>query len=387
MRDPITDFAEISFAEDLVFVGAQSASKGVGTTYQEQLTATLAKLRAILNGRSLSFADVVKIGLFYHQSIMADEARLLAALKAEFATGRPVPVMTAIPLHDLPQDEALLQIELIALKPGSGRSAARKAAGPDAVHGFSCALRCDDLIFVGGKMPVDERGRVVHHGNIVEQAHATMGNLKKAIAELDADPLSVVKLNTYYVGHGTTADWSMAAQVRSDAFVKPGPGATGVPVPGPYPDDMLLRQEAIAIVEKDGSPWPRETSWPQDVWDWPISVSFEQGLKLGNLIVLGGQISASTTGDAVFPKDISAQTTYVMETIEKILGGFGKNCECIKKLTILYATDGNPECRDTVLDLVRPFFTSALPALTLIPLARLGLDGIEVEIEGIGIAD
>jgi enamine deaminase RidA (YjgF/YER057c/UK114 family) len=387
MSDPITAFKEISFAEDLVFVGAQSAGAGNGMPLQGQLTTTLAKLRSILNDGSMTFADVVKIGVFYHQSVLEEEAFLLKGLRALFPSEGPAPVVTAIPLHNLPQDGDLVQIELIALKPGSQRSAERKAASLDVVHGFSTAVRCDDLIFVGGKMSVDGEVRVLHSEDIVAQSRTTMDNLKQAIKEVGADPLSVVKLNTYYVGHGTTADWSMAAQVRSDAFVKPGPGATGVPVPGPYPDGVLLRQEAIAIVEKDGSPRHRETSWPEGVWDWPFPVSFEQGLKLGNLIVLGGQISASTTGDAVYPNDLASQTKYVMETIEKILAGFDKNCDCLEKLTILYATDGDPADQETVLKRVRPFFSTSMPTLTLIPLARIGLDGIEVEIEGIGIAD
>jgi enamine deaminase RidA (YjgF/YER057c/UK114 family) len=263
----------------------------------------------------------------------------------------------------------------------------RKAGNPDPVHGFSSAVRCDDLIFSGAKMSIDATGQVICIDDMVGQAHATMDNLKASFREVGADPQSIVKLNTYYVGHGTTSDWSMAARVRSDAFTKPGPGATGVPVPGPYPNNILLRQEAVAIVNDDGSPKYRDTSWPEGVWDWPIPVSFQQGLKLDNLIVLGGQVSASLTGEAVYHGDIAAQTKRVMETIEQILGGFGKDCNCLSKLTILYATDGNPTHKETVLNIVRPFFPEKMPTLTMIPLARLGFEGIEIEIEGIGIAD
>lgn len=379
-------FKEISFADDVAFLGAQSAASGGGTTLREQSATTIAKLQSILSGAGLTLADVVKIGMFYDQSLVAEEATLLADLRAHFSSSAPAPVVTAIPLHHLPGG-GLVQIELIALRPGSKRSRMRKAANPDPVHGFSSAVRCDDLIFSGAKMSIDAEGHVIRVGDMVGQAHATMDNLKASFREVGADPQSIVKLNTYYVGHGTTSDWSMAARVRSDAFTKPGPGATGVPVPGPYPHDILLRQEAVAIVNDDGSPKHRDTSWPEGVWDWPIRVSFQQGLKLDNLIVLGGQVSASLTGEAVHPGDLAAQTKRVMETIDQILGGFGKDCNCLSKLTILYATDGNPAHEETILNIVRPFFPATMPTLTLIPLARLGFEGIEIEIEGIGTAD
>jgi|GEM_PF-6923530 len=380
-----TSFEEISFAQDLVFIGAQSSCAGDNASLQAQFTATTDKLRRILNDAALTFDDVVKVGVFYHQSVMSEEASLLKCLKMIFSTEMPAPVVTAIPLHHLPYDD-LVQIELIALQPASRRSLERKVVSQDPVHGFSNAVRCDDLLFVGGKMSVDDQGKVLERGDMIGQARITMNKLQSSMREFGVDPQSVVKLNTYYVGHGTTSDWSMAARIRSEAFVKPGPGATGVPVPGPFPDDVLLRQEAIAIINDDGSPKHRDTSWPEGVWDWPIPVSFEQGLKLDNLIVLGGQVSASRSGEAVHPGDLVAQTRRVMETIETILAGFNENCDCLEKLTILYATQGSQKDRETVLDIVRTFFSKKMPTLTLIPLAKLGFEGIEIEIEGIGIA-
>lgn len=379
-------FKEISFADDLVFVGAQSAPPSSGASLKQQVTTIVAKLRSILQGAGLTLDDVVKVGVFYHQSVLAEEASLLKDLMALFTSDAPVPVITAIPLHHLPKG-GLVQIELIALAPGSKRSWMRKAVSRDPVHGFSSAVRCDDLVFAGAKMSVDARGQVIRVDDMVGQAVAAMDNLKASIREVGGDPQAIVKLNTYYVGHGTTSDWSKAARVRSDAFIKPGPGATGVPVPGPYPSDILLRQEAIAMVNEDGSPKHRDTSWPEGVWDWPIPVSFEQGLKLDNLIFLGGQVSASLEGEAVHPGDLAAQTKRVMETIEAILGGFGKDCNCLPKLTILYATDGSPADWETILGIVRPFFRETMPTLTMVPLARLGFEGIEIEIEGIGIVN
>ena len=367
-------------AQDLIFVSAQSAANS--DTLQKQTEEVLQKLASILRQGGASFSDVAKVGIFYHQSELEREMVILDQVRRAFRADLP-PVVTAIPLHHLPNDD-LIQIELIATEPGGRRSQSLRAAGPNAIDGFSDALRCDDIVFVGGKMARDANGATLHQGDIVAQAKATISNIKQALNGVGVGMPSVAKLNTYYVGYGTTEDWTMAARVRSDAFTKPGPGATGVPVPGPYPGGLLLRQEAIAVVDRRGEPAHRDTSWPAGNWNWPIPMSFEQGLKLNDLIVLGGQISATTTGEAVHPGDLAGQAKRIMETISAILAGFSATCDQLAKITIFYATQGGRADIDTVISAVAPFFKNGLPALTLVPLAKLGLDHLEIEIEGLG---
>jgi enamine deaminase RidA (YjgF/YER057c/UK114 family) len=371
-----------AYAQDLLFVSAQSAGAGSRLTLAEQTNSTLKKLGDILTQAGASAKDIVKVGVFYHQSVLDQEREILAQVREAFQT-EPPPIMTAIPLNNLPEGN-LIQIELIGLKPAGRRSKARQAVTPNPIDGFSKAVRCDDVVFVGAQMARDATGKTLHEKDIVAQAKATIANIKSALNDVGADLPSVAKLNTYYVGFGTVEDWTMAARVRSDAFTKPGPGATGVPVPGPYPAGLLLRQEAIAIVNADGSPAHRDTSWPEGNWDWPIPVSFEQGLKINDLLITGGQVSASTTGEAVFPGDLAAQTKRTTETIAAILDGFGARCDELAKVTVFYATNGDRADIATVLTAIDPFFKNGLPALTMVPLDTLALRGIEIEIEGVG---
>lgn len=372
-------------AQDLIFVSAQSAGTDAkDLALGDQVTAAVARVIAILGEAGAGPTDVAKIGVFYHQSVLDQEKQILTQLRGTFQ-GKPAPVVTPIPLHNLPEGN-LVQIEVIALKPGGRRSAQRRATASNPGNDFSRALRCDDIVFVGAQMAQDAQGATLHAQDIVGQAKDTIANLKSALGSVGADLPAVAKLNTYYIGFGTSADWARAAQVRSDAFTKPGPGATGVPVPGPYPSDLLLRQEAIAIVKEDGTPAHRDTSWPEGTWDWPIKVSFEQGLKINDLLITGGQISASVTGEAVHPNDMTAQATRTMETIANILAGFGATTGDLAKVTVFYATKGDPADIDTVLKAILPFFPKGLPAFTMVPLAKLGLTDLVIEIEGVGAA-
>lgn len=366
-------------AQDIVFVSAQFGHPADGL--EAQIDQAVAKILAALNEAGGGPGDVVKLGIFYDHSLTASEPSILARVAAAFSADPP-PVVTAIPLHVLVAG-ALVQIEAIALHPTGVRLAQRQAA-PAPIPGFSRVVRCGDLVFVGAQMSSDADGATLHCGDIVWQAKATIANIGEALGEVGADIACVAKLNTYYVGHGTTEDWSMAARVRSDAFRKPGPGATGVPVPGPYPNDLLIRQEAIGLVRPDGTPAHRDTSWPEGTWDWPIPVSFEQGLKINDLLILGGQISANPQGEAVFPGDLAAQARNTMECIGRILAGFGAGIDDLAKVTVFIATKGGDADIACVLDAITPFFSGPLPALTLVPLVRLGLTGLEIEIEGIG---
>lgn len=367
-------------AQDLIFISAQTSAPELPTGWRNQLDLTINRLIAGLEKAGVSPAALVKIGLFYDQALVENESDIVAAIRGSFGDDIK-PVLSAIPLPAIPQG-ALLQIEAIALDP-AGRRSATKVSHP-ALNGFSRVVRADDLIFVGAQMSVDEAGRTKHEGDVVAQAETTISNIRDALNLVGADLSCVVKLNTYYVGTGTTEDWMRAARVRSDAFVKPGPGATGVPVPGPYPDGLLIRQEVIGIVNPDGTAASRRTSWPEGVWNWPIPVSFEQGLELNNLIITGGQIPSTTTGEALFPRNLGQQTINTMGCIASILGGLGQNVDCLGKVTIYYATSGDPKEAETIVSRVAPFFASGLPALTLVPLERLGISDVDIEIEGIG---
>ncbi|MBS7537343.1 RidA family protein [Ancylobacter lacus] len=372
-----------SRAQDIVFVSAQLGTAGDGL--EDQIDQAVAGVVAALSEAGATVADVVKLGVFYHRSLIASEPAILARIGAAFPAD-PRPVVTAIPLHTL-VGGALVQIEAIALHPHGARNARREAAPASAAchePGFSAAIRAGDLVFVGAQMSRDEAGATLHEGDIVGQARVTIGHIGAALGGLGADLSCVAKLNTYYVGHGTTEDWTMAARVRSDAFRKPGPGATGVPVPGPYPGGLLLRQEAIGVATPEGLAAPRDTSWPEGIWDWPVPVSFEQGLKINDLLILGGQICANPRGEAVYPGDLAAQARNTMEWIDRILAGFGAGIGDLAKVTVFIATEGGDDDITRVLKEITPFFPAGLPALTLVPLARLGLTGLEIEIEGIG---
>ncbi len=115
---------------------------------------------------------------------------------------------------------------------------------------FSQGLRARDLIFVGGQISADNRGRTIAPGDIAAQTRNTFENLRRVLEEAGADMEDVVKLNTYYQFDGEgpeiTDFWEQMTKVRMEYLPDPGPAGTAVRVNGFAYEDLLIEVEAIA---------------------------------------------------------------------------------------------------------------------------------------------
>jgi enamine deaminase RidA (YjgF/YER057c/UK114 family) len=241
------------------------------------------------------------------------------------------------------------------------------------------------MLLVAAQTARDASGKIQYLDDIAGQAQLTLDNIGRVLDALGADLDDVVKLNTWYVGFGTDEDWRKAARIRSEAFRFPGPGATGVPAPSRYPDGGLIRQECWAMRGVDGARLPWSLSWPKGHWDWPMRVSFQQGVKVGDLIFLGGQYACDLQGRAQAPGEREAQTRITMEFIKAVLAGFGATLDDLAKTTCFYKSDGTPEALHANLAVRSGCFRDPAGATTSVPLMTMGLEGLMLEIEGIAV--
>jgi enamine deaminase RidA (YjgF/YER057c/UK114 family) len=381
----------------MIYVGGQVDLDSRGNVrhrddLERQTDAALDYIERVLNDLGADFEDVVKLGAYYRATNHGDEEHFLRRIRRRVRT-EAAPALTAIPLPRLAYPGMAVEIEAIAMRDLDGSRLPRVASQPRAHWTwptgaeFSHGLRCGELIFLSANMAKDARGTVPDPNGIVEQARLTLDNIRKVLAPFGAEMDDIVKLNTFYVGHGTLADWEKAARIRSSAFKKPGPVATGVPVPGPYPGGLLLRQDAVAVLASNETRPPRETSWPPGQWDWPIPVSFQQGIKIGPMIFVGGQVSADAHGNPVHPNEMEAQTHASMEHIRSILACFGVTMDAVIKVNCFYKSGGAPEELHRNLTICSSYFREPGPATTGIPLEHLGLEGLTIEIEAMAMAD
>lgn len=350
-----------------------------------QIDAAMAKIaRAVesLGGRA---ADIVKLVVFHAVKGASGEAELLRRIRSHIVSDVP-PVISLIALPKLWHQDMAVLIKAVAIDNADG-NAPRRAGNPAKHWGwpqggeFSQGLRCGEFVFVSAQSSKDETGKLCHDGDIVAQAELTIKNISRVLEALDCDLDDVVKINTWYLGQGTDADWRRAADVRSNAFRFPGPGATGVPVPQLYPDGAMIRQEVMALRGPEGR-LPRALSWPLGHWDWPMRVSFQQGVKVGRLVVLGGQYSMDEKGLVVEAENMGRQTDNTLEFIRRILGGFDVDMQDMVEVTGFYKYSSiAPGCTP----LTGRRFGPQTPPTTEVPLGTMGLEGVTLEVEGFAI--
>lgn len=117
---------------------------------------------------------------------------------------------------------------------------------------FSQGWRVGNLVFVGGQISADDKGRTIGAGDIETQTRNVFENIRKVLREAGATLKDVVKINTFYVFDGEGDElvefWEKMTKVRMEFFEEPGPCGTGVRVAGLAYPDLLIEVEAIAVI-------------------------------------------------------------------------------------------------------------------------------------------
>jgi enamine deaminase RidA (YjgF/YER057c/UK114 family) len=369
----------------LMFVGAQADLDAAGNVNHagdrlRQADACMQYVAAVLEALGGRVQDIVKLNVFYAAGTLDDELALLRRIRGH-VRAEPPPVISLVALPRLAYPGMAVTLDALAIDDSDGK-APRRAAAPAQ---FSQGIRCGEILLVAAQTARDASGKIQHLDDIAGQAQLTIDNIGRVLDALGADLDDVVKLNTWYVGFGTDEDWRKAARIRSEAFRFPGPGATGVPAPSRYPDGGLIRQECWAMRGVDGARLPWSLSWPKGHWDWPMRVTFQQGVKVGDLIFLGGQYACDVQGRAQAPDEREQQTRITMEFIKAVLAGFGATLDDLVKTTCFYKSDGTPEALHANLAIRSGYFRDPAGATTSVPLATMGLEGLMLEIEGIAV--
>jgi enamine deaminase RidA (YjgF/YER057c/UK114 family) len=380
----------------LIFVGGQADLDSAGNVNNvgdllKQTDVCMGHVKAVIEGLDGRFEDLVKLNVFYVAGTLEDEVALLRRIGRHL--GRHTrPVISCVPLPSLAYPGMAVTVDAVAIdnRDGNAPRAVAEPKGhwpwPEGAE-FSQGLRCGELLFVSAQSARDGHGGIRHPNDIASQAQLTIDNIARVLHAMNADLDDVVKLNTWFVGFGTDEDWRRAARVRSEAFRYPGPAATGVPVPDPFPDGGLIRQDCWAMRGLDGTSLPRSLSWPKGHWDWPIKVTFQQGVKLGRYIFLGGQYACDVNGKAQAPGDTERQTTITMDFIRSILAGFGATLDDLVMTKCFYASDGSPEALHANLAIRSRCFSDPAGPTTNVSLKTMGLEGLMLEVEGVAILE
>lgn len=379
-------------SDDLLFTGGQADLDQAGQVInpdllEPQCRSVIRYVENILLDLEASLADVVK-WVVYFVGDTEDEARILSLLdEATPETCRPT--VSTICLPALCYPGMRIELEAVAFCPvKSDTSEVQYARGvnlPALPDGFSHAVRCGDLIFTSDCSSITPQGDVQKPDDLNTQTSLMMECLANTLALVNASMDDVVKLNVFYVGDGTSANWSEPALIRAAHFKDPGPAATGIAVQSFARPGLMTRIAATAGV--DVSKRPRQYCWPDKHWNWTEKLPYKHGNRFGNIIHLGGQVALDQHAEVLHPDNMVEQTRVAMRNIELVLAGFGATLNDVVKVTTFYQGNASAEALHENLLIRSGSYSKPGPATSGIPVTNLVYESMVIEIEVIAIVD
>ena len=376
---------------EMIFIGGQADIDGDARVtrpddLESQTRIAMTGVLRILSGMEAEPSDLVKLTGFYVIGDTADEKRILE-LMAESLRGItcPGPAVTLVPIETNCFDGLSIEIEAIAMRGQNGEKLARSASwiddGSALPTPFSQAIKCGQMIFTSGQTAEDAGGSIPHFGSLAEQSHVVLNKLGRLLAGLGADLRDAVKANVFNVEPGDQEEWKEAALIRAGYYPEPGPAATGLSLTRLPQEGMMVRYDVVAMRGLDGSRLPREGVWPTGHWDWPVHLPYRHGVKVGDLIFLGGQVSLRPDASVIDPGDVKAQTHTAMKNIQKVLKEFGLDFEHLVKVNTFYAGSKGQEDLLQNASIRCNYYRDPGPVSTGIPFSYLAYKDMLIEID------
>jgi enamine deaminase RidA (YjgF/YER057c/UK114 family) len=218
-----------------------------------QSRVVMTALGSLLKQLGADLQDVVKANIFNVEPGDAETWAEPALIRASFYN-EPGPAATGISLPRLWPSGVMIRNDVIAMRGTDGQRLPRSHVWPDdhwdwPVHlPYRHGLRCGDLVFLGGQVPLAPDASVLHAGDAVAQTKAAMEYIRRVLDELGLGFEHVVKMNTFYSGQAGETRWKENLLARFGHFGPPGPVTTGIPVPWLAYKDMGIEIDIVAMV-------------------------------------------------------------------------------------------------------------------------------------------
>ena len=109
-----------------------------------------------------------------------------------------------------------------------------------------------------------------------------------------------------------------------------------------------------------------------------------QGIRIGDILLVSGQVGIDGSGELVSLDDFEAQADQAFRNLSTVLGAGGSSLDRVAKVTI-FLTDMAANF-PKVVELRRRWFTPPYPADTIVEVRSLYRPEVELEIEAIAVA-
>lgn len=214
-----------------------------------QSHAVLGRIGEILRSHGLGLDDVVKFNIYYRGDGTQEDWAVAARVRAEYFA-EPGPATTGIPVVRFEDERVLIAMQVVAI---GGIREQRRHSWPEGHWDwpfhlpYKHGLMHDGMVLIGGQVPTDDAGRVLHAGDFAAQVRMSLDYIDAVLRDLDV-PRSAVQRMTAYMA--TTAEdgparWSELREQVS-AFVGGPVALVPVPLPALAYEEMDIEIEVQA---------------------------------------------------------------------------------------------------------------------------------------------
>lgn len=351
----------------------------------------LRHVESILVDLKACLQDTIKF-VVYFTGDQTTEATILEIIASRLGKNTR-PVVATICLPELCYPGMRIELEAVAIDPdwrnNNNPQYIRSNELQKLTEQFSHAVRCNDLIFTGDVSAMAADGSVTAPADVIEQTRVMMLKLGQLLKLCGTTPENVLKLNVFYSGDGTAANWEKPASIRADFFSEPGPAATGISVAQFAHPDVMTKISVTAIATPSDSKSSNQSvrySWPDGHWNWTSKLPYKHGNRIGQVIHLGGQVALDEHANVLHPDDIVEQTKIALVNIQTVLADLGATMDDIVKVTTFYQGNASATGLHKNLEIRSDAFSSPGPATSGIPVPYLVYEKMVIEIEVIAIA-
>ena len=240
------------------------------------------------------------------------------------------------------------------------------------------AVRCGEMIWVGGQVDLTSDGQVRNEGTLDVQTRNAMTNFERALEELDCGLDDLVFLLCFYVNDGSVGEKEFIEIVGSCLPEGARPAINAVPTPYLAYPGMEVEIEGYAMRHEDGRQTKKLFAPGEGLYQLPNP--FSQAVRSGKMIFVSGQYPISPDRVVYHPGNSVEQTRQVMGQITDLLAHFGASCDDVVKINRWYAGNVGIEDFEPASLACAAFFDEPGPAATGIPLPRHANPNVGIKI-------
>ena len=180
------------------------------------------------------------------------------------------------------------------------------------------AVRCGEMIWVGGQVNLTPQGDVNNPTDVPAQTKEAMHHFARALEALECDLEDVVWLLCFYVNDGSLNEQDFLSMVGACLPDNARVAVNAVPVPALAYPGLAVEIEGYAMRRSDGERTEKFVAENPELQNLPAP--FCQAVRSGKMIFVSGQYPRSNTGEVVEAGNIVNQTHHVMGLVDNVAG-------------------------------------------------------------------